>query len=148
MTRIEDYLAICETKARYCRCLDTKDWEGFSAVFTEDLILDTTPSGGSKTVGRDEAVRMVRASIGDAKTAHQIHSPEIKFIDANTADVIWAMQDRVVWGDAPHAARKLAALTGYGHYHERYVKSADGRWRIAVQTLTRLHMDLQPVAKA
>jgi hypothetical protein len=30
--------------------------------------------------------------------------------------------------------------TGYGHYHERYVRQ-DGRWRIAAQRLTRLHVD-------
>jgi len=30
--------------------------------------------------------------------------------------------------------------TGYGHYHERYVRQ-DGRWRIASQRLTRLHVD-------
>jgi hypothetical protein len=24
-----DWVAICETKARYCRCLDTKDWAGY-----------------------------------------------------------------------------------------------------------------------
>lgn len=142
MTRIDDYLAICNTKARYCRCLDTKDWDGFSAVFTEDLIQDTTPSGGAKIAGRAEVVRAVRDSIGEAKTAHQVHSPEIQFIDANTADVIWAMQDRVVWGAAKRNPRQPAALTGYGHYHERYVKGGDGHWRIALQTLTRLHMDM------
>ncbi len=32
------------------------------------------------------------------------------------------------------------ALTGYGHYHERYVRTAEG-WRIAAQKLTRLQMD-------
>ena len=53
------------------------------------------------------------------------------------------MQDRVVW--PPEAASKagLSALTGYGHYHERYVRGAQG-WRIAASRLTRLHVDLQP----
>ncbi len=32
------------------------------------------------------------------------------------------------------------ALTGWEHYHERYVRTAEG-WRIAEQKLTRLHMD-------
>ncbi len=43
------------------------------------------------------------------------------------------MQDRLIWEDG-------RTMTGYGHYHERYVKQ-DGRWRIAEQKLTRLIME-------
>ena len=109
-------------------------------MFTEDLVLDTTPAGGYEIHGRDEALRMIRSSLEGATTAHQVHSPEIRF-DGNVADVIWAMQDRVVWGADKAAARGSYGLTGYGHYHERYVKCDDGRWRIAAQRLTRLHVD-------
>ena len=38
----KDWLAITEPKARYCRCLDTKDWESYAVVFCEDLVLDPT----------------------------------------------------------------------------------------------------------
>jgi hypothetical protein len=146
---LKDRIAIEETKARYCRFLDTKDWSGLASVFAEDLLLDTTDSGGTELRGRNKAVEMVRNSVGDAKTVHQVHSPEISFVDDETADVIWAMQDRVVW--APEKARQIGfqSLTGWGHYHERYVRAPDGSWRIATQRLTRLHMDMQPLeAKA
>jgi uncharacterized protein (TIGR02246 family) len=140
-TRIADYLAICETKARYCRTLDTQDWDGYADVFTEDLVLDTTPAGGYMTHGRDEALRMIRGSLEGARTAHQVHSPEIRF-EGDTAEVTWAMQDRVVWGPERVARMGNLGHTGYGHYHERYVKCTDGRWRIANQRLTRLHVDV------
>ncbi len=123
-----DWLEICNLKARYCRLLDTKDWDGWAALFTEDCEIDTRASGGTLERGRDQFVAMVRSSLADAKTAHQVHSPEITF-HGDSAEVIWAMQDRVVKGDF--------ALTGYGHYHETCVRSADG-WRIARQTLSRL----------
>jgi uncharacterized protein (TIGR02246 family) len=139
--RIADYLAICETKARYCRTLDTRDWEGYADVFTPDLVLDTTAAGGYVAHGRDEALRMIRKSLEGAATAHQVHSPEIRF-DGDTAEVVWAMQDRVVWGAERAARSGNLGHTGYGHYHERYVKGADGRWRIARQVLTRLHVDV------
>ena len=29
-----DWLAIADLKARYCRLLDSKDWDGFAALFT------------------------------------------------------------------------------------------------------------------
>lgn len=138
---LEAYVAISQVKARYCRTLDTKDWQGYGDVFTDDVELDTRPAGGYLTHGREELLRMVRGSIGDAATAHQVHSPEIVLEDANTARVIWAMQDRVVW-DAERAA-KMGNLghTGYGHYHETYTRH-EGRWRIAAQKLTRLHTDV------
>ena len=127
-----DWLAITELKARYCRLLDAKDWEGWAQLFTEDFHQDVTGSGGGVFAGRDAAVAATRDSIETAKTAHQVHSPEI-VVDGDTATAIWAMQDRVVWDGG-------RGLTGYGHYHERYVRTAGG-WRIAAQRLTRLHMD-------
>lgn len=140
-----DYIAICETKARYCRTLDSKDWPAYADVFTEDLILDTTPAGGYEMHGRDTAISAIRNSVEHARTAHQVHSPEIR-IDGDAADVVWAMQDRVVW--SPERAAKLgnAGHTGYGQYHERYVRCPDGRWRIARQRLTRFHVDTHPLA--
>ena len=137
-----DWVAICETKARYCRCLDTKDWAGYADVFTEDLVLDTTPAGGYKVEGRDEAIRTVRGSIETAKTAHQVHNPEISFAaDGQSADVIWAMNDRVIW-DAERA-KKMGDLghTGFGHYREHYVKCDDGTWRIKRTALSYLAFD-------
>lgn len=50
--RLEAYIAISEVKARYCRALDTKDWEGYGDVFTDDVELDTPPAGGILTHGR------------------------------------------------------------------------------------------------
>lgn len=126
----EDWLAICNVKADYCRLLDTKDWDGWKQLFTEDLVLDTTGSGGTIEHGRDRAVEVVRSSIETAKTAHQVHFPKLT-IAGDRAEAIWPMEDRVVWEEAGRA------LTGYGHYHEVYVRQ-DGRWRIASSRLTRL----------
>ena len=141
--QLDDYLAISTTKARYCRFLDEKNWEGYADVFTEDVVLDTRSSGGPEMVGRDDVVQGVRSSIDTATTAHQVYSPEITMIDADTADVIWAMQDRVVWEEARARETGIRGLTGYGHYRERYTRCEDGQWRIERSTLTRLHMDFE-----
>ncbi|MCJ2188430.1 nuclear transport factor 2 family protein [Novosphingobium beihaiensis] len=128
-----DWLAICNLKAAYCRLLDTKDWEGWKALLTEDCVMDTRPSGGTLEEGRERFAAMVSQSLADAKTAHHVHSPEIT-IDGDRAEVVWAMQDRVV--------KDGFALTGYGHYHETCVRTAEG-WKIARQTLTRLIVDME-----
>jgi ketosteroid isomerase-like protein len=141
-----DWVAICETKARYCRCLDTKDWDGYADVFTEDLVLDTSPAGGYKVEGRDEAIRMIRQSVETARTAHQVHNPEISFTDdGQGATVIWAMNDRVAWGKDRIEAMRDLGHTGYGHYREHYVKCADGKWRIKHQELSYLQFDVIPL---
>lgn len=132
MANFDDWLAICNVKAAYCRLLDTKDWQGWGELFTEDFEQDVSGSGGGVYHGRAAAVAATRAAIETTKTCHQVHSPEI-VIDGDSAAAVWALQDRLIWDDG-------RTMTGYGHYHEDYVK-LDGRWRIARQRLTRLFME-------
>jgi hypothetical protein len=134
VTPLTDREAICEVKARYCRLLDTKQWDAWGQLFTEDFVLDTEQGGGPPAItGRDAAVAMVRQSLATTRTAHHIHSPEIA-IDGETATAIWAMQDRLVF-DNGHG------MTGYGHYTETCVKRG-GQWQIASSKLTRLLVDM------
>ncbi|MEZ5744108.1 MAG: nuclear transport factor 2 family protein [Sphingomonadaceae bacterium] len=128
----EDWLAICNLKAAYCRLLDTKDWAAWRELFIADVHVDTTGSGGTVTDDLETYASATAQSLEHAKTAHQVHSPEIE-IDGDEARATWAMQDRVVWDGR--------SLTGYGHYRETYVRTADG-WKIASLVLTRLHMDM------
>lgn len=130
-----DWLAICNLKAAYCRLLDTKQWDAWEQLFTPDCHFDTTGSGGTVVEGRAAMAGFVRESLSDAKTAHQVHSPEVVFDGPDAADVVWAMQDRVI--------KDSFDLTGFGHYHERCVRTPDG-WRIASQSLTRLILDIKP----
>lgn len=139
MADFADWLAIANVKARYCRMLDTRDWGGFAALFTEGFVLDTTGSGGPRIEGREAALAMVRATIGATQSAHQVHSPEIE-IEGDAASAIWAMQDRLVWPDG-------RALSGQGHYHERYVREG-GAWKIAESRLTRLLIEMAPPTQA
>ena len=142
-TFLEAYLAISEVKARYCRLLDTKDWSGFARLLTEGFELDVSEGTSVPLIrGREAAVKQIQSSVASARTAHQVHSPEIRLGGTDEAHVIWAMQDRVVW--PPERAARMGNLghTGYGQYHERYIKCRDGRWRIANQRLTRLHVDV------
>ncbi|CAN7468230.1 nuclear transport factor 2 family protein [Phenylobacterium sp. LjRoot225] len=140
LDEIKDWIALCNAKARYCRTLDTKDWDGFRDLFTEDYELDVSDGTGKPVIkGRDAAMASVQSSILTAKTAHQVHTPEIT-LNGDEAHAIWAMQDRVVWGPDK-------SLTGYGHYHERWVRQ-NGEWKIAALKLTRLHMDFQFPAPA
>jgi uncharacterized protein (TIGR02246 family) len=128
---IED---IKQLKARYFRTLDTRDWQGYRQVFTDDVVIDTTGSGGERIVGADAFIAYLGEALAGTTTVHQGHMPEITLTSDTTATGIWALHDIVIW---PGSMR----LDGFGHYHETYVKG-DGGWRIASSTLTRLHTDV------
>jgi uncharacterized protein (TIGR02246 family) len=131
---MDDLEAIRRLKARYFRTLDTKDWDGLRQLFSDDVVIDTTASGGDVVTGADPFISFLRDTLDDTVTVHQGHTPEIDLTSATTATGVWALHDIVIW---PNGMR----LDGYGHYHETYEK-VDGVWRIASSTLTRLHMDL------
>lgn len=130
---VDDIEAIKQLKARYFRTMDTKDWEAYRQVFTDDVVMDTAEAGGGVVTGADEFVEFLRATLAGCTTVHQGHMPEITLTSATTAAGVWALHDIVIW---PNGTR----LDGFGHYHETYVKTRDG-WRIKTSRLTRVHVD-------
>lgn len=121
-------------KARYCRYLDTKDWESWRTLFSDDFRSDTSRAGGKVIVGADDFVAFTRRSLRTNATVHQVHAPEITLTSPSTADGIWALEDVVRLGPGVN-------LRGYGHYEESYEK-VDGRWVLTSSTLTRLREDI------
>jgi uncharacterized protein (TIGR02246 family) len=132
-TALLEIEAIKQLKARYCRYLDTKDWEAWRGIFTDDFVSDTSSAGGKVIRGADDFVAFVRKTLEKQPTVHQVHAPEIELTSPTTARGVWALNDVV----------RLAPglnLDGYGHYHETYEKT-DGHWRITSSKLTRLRTD-------
>jgi hypothetical protein len=130
--------AIKQLKARYFRCLDTKDWVGFEGVFTTDAVLDMSEETGEVVRGAPAIAEYVRGHTGPVETVHHGHMPEIDVTSPTTATGIWAMEDTLRWPEGS----PIAAMHGYGHYHERYER-VEGGWRIANLLLTRLRRDLE-----
>ena len=139
MATLDEIEAIKQLKARYFRLMDTKQWEQFGAIFTEDATLAASPDPNETFRGRADIVRRVSAALREATTVHHGHMPEIELTGADTARGIWAMYDFV---DLPQLV-----LHGWGHYHEEYAKQA-GAWRIRSSRLTRLRLDITPKPKA
>lgn len=134
----DEFEAIRQLKARYCRLLDTKDVEGWRAVFCTDLtvLLDgavatsgNDPQTGPPIEGVDNFVPMVLATLEGVATVHHCHTPELTLDSPTTATGIWAMEDMLFFPDGNQ-------LHGAGHYHETYEKR-DGAWRIKSLHLTR-----------
>jgi uncharacterized protein (TIGR02246 family) len=132
---VDDIEVIKQLKARYFRTMDTKDWNGMRDVFTDDVVVDTTASGGGVVRGADEFMSFLRETIGDVVTVHHGHTPEIDLTSPTTATGVWAMEDMLRWPNGTE-------LHGFGHYYETYDK-AEGTWRIKSTTLTRLRVDFK-----
>ena len=131
---------LTQAKARYCRTLDTRDWDGLAALLTADVEFGMGDGHVEPhmTVGRDETLTLLQSLVAGSKTAHHVHAPEID-LNGDEAQVIWAVQDRAVFDSG-------LAVTGYGHYTERWVRQA-GQWKLASARLAHLITDVQqPVA--
>ena len=77
---------IKKLKARYFRCMDTKDWDGFQAVFAADATMDTTQEAPNIEVvtGAPEIRQFVEGSVGPVVTVHHGHMPEIEITSPTT----------------------------------------------------------------
>ncbi len=134
VTTLLEIESIKSLKARYCRLLDTKEWQSWRALFTDDFVSDTSKAGGKVIHGADEFVAFTRRSLRAQPTVHQVHAPEIELTSATTARGVWALEDVVRFGPGVN-------LRGYGHYTETYEKSGE-QWRIKTSALTRLREDV------
>jgi SnoaL-like domain len=139
----DDIEAIKQLKARYFRMMDTKDWDGLAAVFTDDVEIDVTGEGGGVTHGVAEYLPFLRASIEDVITVHHGHMPEIELTSPTTATGVWALEDQLWWPEGG----PLRHMHGFGHYHETYERTEAG-WRIKSMTITRLHRLVDPTPAA
>lgn len=132
LQRLLDIEEIRQLKARYFRFLDTKEWDAFAALFTDDAYME---ADGVVQEGRAAIRSFLPKVLDGVVTTHHGHTSEITITGRDTATGIWAMFDYLTWpGDVPRG------LQGYGHYHEQYVREA-GAWRIRRLVLTRLRVD-------
>lgn len=135
----DDIEAIRRLKARYFRCIDTKDWDGLRAILCDDVDIDVHADSGRRYTGADAFVTSVSRNLAGATSVHHGHMPEIDILGVDEATGVWAMEDEIWFppgGPIEH-------LHGYGHYHERY-RRVDGEWRIAALTLVRIRRDVRP----
>lgn len=158
MDPVQKLLAIEEikkTKATYWYKLDMKDWDGFAATFTDDVLVDMRqealfaekkpippmpPAEEALAAGDERVTRGNKAFakvVGDLlqswRTVHHGHAPIIEILSEEEGTAIWPLFDYIDNG--------RRCLMAYGHYHETYRRQPDGRWLISRMVLTRLRGD-------
>ena len=135
LQRVLDTQAITQVKAKYCLLLDTKEWDVWRELFTEDLVVEGTKQEPDAT--REDFVAGVARSLDGVQTCHQVHPPVIEFIDDRTARAVFAMYDDLRFPEGHPWREGFARRVGYGHYEEEYRKDED-TWRISFMRLVRL----------
>jgi len=131
---LEDIKALM---ARRVRCIDEKDWDGFAACYTEDAVSHSMSSApGGNVTGRQQIGEWLAKALEGITTVHQVHLPEIEFVEEDTAKAIWPLNDVLSW--EKDGQRRW--MHGYGHYRQTIVR-IDGRWLIREHHLTRLLVD-------
>ncbi len=113
MTAAEQVLAIEEIKrvfAMRLRVMDTKQWDLYGPLHTEDVVTETwaglpgdkqpkSDGQANRASGREHLTNSIRGMLGSSThvtTAHHGHTPEIVLTSDTTATGIWAMEDGTV----------------------------------------------------
>ncbi|WP_340318372.1 nuclear transport factor 2 family protein [Rhizorhabdus argentea] len=150
-----------QCKAKYAYCVDTKDWDGFGSLFTDDAVFDETnamtarhPKTGEwvrtgsefslellqsvengvawPVIGAKNIVEVARGMAEYNLLVHKLFNPTIEILTELTAKAIWPFEDEVYFSEG----QPMRYMNGMGHYHETYEKKGDN-WLIKTMTLTR-----------
>ncbi|WP_082939956.1 nuclear transport factor 2 family protein [Mycolicibacterium peregrinum] len=107
---------------RYARAVDSKDWELYRSVFTEDALIDYS-SAGAIAGSRDEVVDWFAANFGVIPwSMHYITNIEILESDGNSATV------RAMFYNPMQLPGMAEMSVCGGYYHHQMVRTPDG-WR-------------------
>jgi ketosteroid isomerase-like protein len=120
--RLEYREAIKELRAEYCYRVDSRDWDGYAALFTEDANLDFGPAGTYD--GRTEVRAFVEDVVGAEHPflAHMVHNPVIE-VDGNIAAGRWYFEVPCTFSDG-------TAGWIQGTYDDEYER-IDSEWLFA-----------------
>ncbi|OBJ14058.1 hypothetical protein A5621_20070 [Mycobacterium colombiense] len=122
LQRVADELEITTLLNKYARAVDTKDWDLYRSVFTDDAHIDYS-SAGAAAGPRDEVAAWLEQGFGAIPMSmHYITNVEILDLDGDVAKV------RAMFYN-PMQLPGMAELSYCGgYYHHELTRTADG-WR-------------------
>lgn len=121
VARISDELEIRALLNRYARAVDTKDWQLYRSVFTDDAHIDYS-SAGAAVGSRDEVADWLAAGFGAIPwTMHYITNVEAA-VDGDTATV------RAMFYNPMQLPGMAEQSCCGGYYHHELVRTPEG-WR-------------------
>lgn len=117
-----DHVEITALLYRYARAVDTKDWELYRSVFTDDALVDYS-SAGAVVGTRDEVIDWFAANFAVIPwSMHYVTNVEILDRTADSATV------RAMFFNPMQLPGMTAMSSCGGYYHHEVVRTPDG-WR-------------------
>jgi hypothetical protein len=138
--RLVELAAIYRLKGLRDHAVDRKDWATYAGLHSDDYVAMSI--GADPIVGGKAAADALAIQLANVTTIHHCHTPVIDFQDRDHATGIWAMEDNLFW----KRNGEKQWLRGFGFYHERYMRGADGQWRFSYRRLERTHAETSPGA--
>jgi hypothetical protein len=149
---LQTRLALAETirtlKARYCRYVDTHQWQEFAALFATKPTIRFFGEDGillAEFEAADEFMAVTKAYLSGVKSIHQVHNDEIDIVSETEISAVWSMEDYLIFPNENDG--RPASMHGYGHYHETW-RLEEGQWRLAYLELRRTILEIEPKENA
>ena len=118
---VSDEAEIARLLYRYARAVDTKDWELYRSVFTQDAVIDYS-SAGIPAGSRDEIAEFLSKGFTTIPwSMHYITNIEAD-VDGDTASV------RAMFYNPMQLPGMAEMSSCGGYYHHELVRTSDG-WR-------------------
>lgn len=122
---LADRLAIDDQLTRYCRAIDTGEWDLLDGIFTPDAVLDYTSSGGIRGTFAEVKPWLAQVLPLFPIRLHYVTNREVEITgDAATSRAYLYNP----MGTTSPEGKVTLFFTG-GVYHDRWRRTADG-WRI------------------
>lgn len=129
-----DERAIVAVALRYCRALDTKDWESLRDVFVPGATGDL--GGGATRIGVDDIIDRIRSALGRLDVSqHLVGNHEVSVNDDAATHRCYLQAQHVREGAAGGPNYIVA-----GRYEDDLVRT-DAGWRIAYRRLVVMWTD-------
>ncbi|MDO9410844.1 nuclear transport factor 2 family protein [Patulibacter sp.] len=130
MTDPTDRLDVIDLMHRYATALDTRDWELLAEVFTEDGATDYGELGGINR-GPDAIAALCRGALAGLDASQHLIGNVTCALDGDVGTASCYFQAQHVIAGADGGDHLLVG----GSYTDE-LRRVDGRWRIALRTLT------------
>lgn len=126
---LSDRAGIQDLLARYCHVVDRRDWAAFSALFSDDAVLDYSAFGGPRCGAADMATYLDGALAPIDGTQHTISTSVVE-LSGDTASARTAAQVMMISAAADGSPHVL--FVGLW-YRDVLVRTPQG-WRIRERT--------------
>lgn len=135
---VADHLAIHEQLARYCRAIDTGEWDLLDAVFAPDAVLDYTSPGGIRGAYPEVKAWLAQVLPLFPIRQHYVTNVEIALAGDTATTRAYLYNPMGRRGDDGQVS---LFVTG-GRYEDRWRRTAEG-WRIVERVETEMWRDLR-----